>query len=265
MISLALALIVLGMADLISGGLAAMPGTTSWKRRVGIAFILTAAASYAYFLTIAEWIPAVAYFAVLWIGTGTWLIARESPRQKLQLLALVALAITMASAALIIPAFTAESPISWLSEHIARLPWNMTATFSVNELVLIMGVFLFLGPTANGIVRCCLQIIRTTPVAESEKTLKGGRFIGPLERFLIFGLALAGEPTAAALIISAKSIIRFPELQSKSRGARAAGDEDSEEASIGLPTPLIDELTEYFLLGSLLSWALALFAALPFQ
>lgn len=119
---------------------------------------------------------------------------------------------------------------------------------------MLLALVLFLGPTSNGIVRTCLQIIRTTPVAESEKTLKGGRFIGPLERLLIFGLALAGQPTAAALIISAKSIIRFPELQSKGVQDRADGNK----------TKLIDELTEYFLLGSLLSWSLALLAALPF-
>ena len=54
---------------------------------------------------------------------------------------------------------------------------------------------------------------------------------------MIFSLGLAGEPTAAALIVSAKSLLRFPELSRASE---------------------IDAVTEYFLLGSLASWGLAL-------
>lgn len=86
-------------------------------------------------------------------------------------------------------------------------------------------------------------------------------YIGPLERWLIFGLALAGQPTAAALVISAKSLIRFPELQSKG-GHRRAVDISAESNARG-PVQQIDELTEYFLIGSLLSWLIALLAALP--
>jgi hypothetical protein len=82
----------------------------------------------------------------------------------------------------------------------------------------------------------------------SEQALKGGRYIGPLERWLIFGLALAGQPTAAALVISAKSIIRFPELQSKAGRADTASfpGTDAREGQ----SQQIDALTEYFLIGS---------------
>mgnify|MGYP002652878805 CR=1 FL=1 len=43
------------------------------------------------------------------------------------------------------------------------------------------------------------------------------RLLGPLERVLILGLGLAGQVTAASLVIAAKGLIRFPELQSSSR------------------------------------------------
>lgn len=65
---------------------------------------------------------------------------------------------------------------------------------------------------------------------------------------MIFALSVAGEPTAAALIISAKSLLRFPELNSASRGSTERGDS----------VPNVDVVTEYFLLGSLTSWFLAL-------
>ena len=76
---------------------------------------------------------------------------------------------------------------------------------------------------------------------------RGGRLIGPLERYLILGLALAGEPTAASLVVAAKSILRFPELASVARR------EDRGER-----LDRVDAVTEYVLIGSLVSWAVAL-------
>jgi hypothetical protein len=68
-----------------------------------------------------------------------------------------------------------------------------------------------------------------------------------MERVLILGFVLAGEPAAAALVVSAKSLLRFPEL-------RAKADD--------LQTRSVDALTEYFLVGSLTSWLAALALAL---
>ncbi|MBF0698045.1 beta-carotene 15,15'-monooxygenase [Actinomyces bowdenii] len=65
--------------------------------------------------------------------------------------------------------------------------------------------------------------------------MRGGRWIGPLERILILLLAGAGAHEAVAAIVAAKGVIRFPEI-SKDEGGRKA---------------------EEFLVGSLASWALA--------
>ena len=67
-----------------------------------------------------------------------------------------------------------------------------------------------------------------------------------MERVLILGLGLAGQLTAAGLVIAAKGLIRFPELQSKR-------DETTTVEAVG-----IDEVTEYFLVGSFVSWLVAL-------
>jgi len=66
-----------------------------------------------------------------------------------------------------------------------------------------------------------------------------------MERTFIFALGLAGQLTAAAIIVAAKGLLRFPEIQAQ----RDASDS-------------VDELTEYFLVGSMASWLLAL-AFLP--
>ena len=70
--------------------------------------------------------------------------------------------------------------------------------------------------------------------------LKGGRLIGPLERLLVFALTLAGMYPLLAAILAAKGIVRFPEI--------------SRDSAIG-------NRAEYFLIGSLVSWVLALAAA----
>ncbi|MFT3875751.1 MAG: hypothetical protein QM708_04920 [Propioniciclava sp.] len=82
-------------------------------------------------------------------------------------------------------------------------------------------------------------------VAPASERLRGGRLLGPLERLIILGFGAAGYLEASGLIIAAKGLLRFPELQ-------AAAKSGSAEA---------DEVTEYFLVGTLTSLLLALASA----
>ncbi|WP_243232665.1 hypothetical protein [Microbacterium sp. CIAB417] len=69
---------------------------------------------------------------------------------------------------------------------------------------------------------------------------KGGRLIGPLERIIVLLLTLAMAYPILAAMLAAKGIVRFPEISKDGEtGARA----------------------EYFLVGSLVSWVIALGAA----
>lgn len=69
---------------------------------------------------------------------------------------------------------------------------------------------------------------------------KGGRLIGPLERVIVFMLTLTTAYPLLAAMLAAKGIVRFPEISKDGEtGARA----------------------EYFLVGSLVSWVIALGAA----
>ncbi len=100
------------------------------------------------------------------------------------------------------------------------------------------GALAVLQVTGNVVVRLVLLGAGSTPPAV-EGTLRGGRVLGPLERTFLFALTLGGELTAAAVVVAAKGLLRFPEIQR----SRAGG---------------VDALTEYFLIGSLTSWLLAL-------
>lgn len=72
------------------------------------------------------------------------------------------------------------------------------------------------------------------PAITNEKKLKGGRLLGPMERIFVVGLGHIGEVTAAAIVVAAKGLLRFPELQ--------AGTKDVDGPS---------DVTEYFLIGEL--------------
>ncbi len=118
---------------------------------------------------------------------------------------------------------------------------------STDRLLLLVGAFLVQLSTGNVVVRLVLAATGTTnPTYGSEPDpelrLKGGRLLGPMERVFIVGLGLAGHLTAASIVIAAKGLLRFPELQSKSEQVR------------------IHRLTEYFLVGSFVSWLVALFS-----
>jgi hypothetical protein len=121
----------------------------------------------------------------------------------------------------------------------------------VDRAMLLLGGLLVQMSTGNVIVRLVLSATGTLvpsrgPAHDSTRTLKGGRLLGPMERLVILGLGLGGHLTAAGIVVTAKGLLRFPELQSK---------RDSPDT---LDTPGIDEITEYFLVGSFVSWLIAL-------
>lgn len=80
----------------------------------------------------------------------------------------------------------------------------------------------------------------TTALRDPRGGFQGGRLIGPLERMLVLILTLASAYPVLAAMLAAKGIVRFPEISRDGEtGARA----------------------EYFLVGSLVSWVIALSAA----
>ncbi len=100
------------------------------------------------------------------------------------------------------------------------------------EVAVIIVAGLLLTQPANWVVRNVLRLARhDAPQSQN----RAGRWIGALERLLIYVLVLTGAAAAAGLVVAAKSILRFPEIS----GKPAAID------------------PEYVLIGSLASWFLA--------
>ena len=149
----------------------------------------------------------------------------------------------------------ASTPGGLLGDWLGWADLPFAGSLSVERLLIVVGFFIANLATGNVIVRLVLvsvgalrpsanagSVNQTQP---SEK-LKGGRLLGPMERVFILGLGLAGQITAASIVIAAKGLIRFPELQS-------AKDDKTSVKGDG-----IDEVTEYFLVGSFVSWLVAL-------
>lgn len=143
--------------------------------------------------------------------------------------------------------------------------WQLQTPFgetSFDLAMLVFGIFVFLLESSNRVVRAALagehawhpgevvvtQVTETDAAGDVETVVtsahsggfKGGRLIGPLERVIVFMLTLASAYSLIAAMLAAKGIVRFPEISKDGEtGARA----------------------EYFLVGSLVSWVIALAAA----
>lgn len=94
-----------------------------------------------------------------------------------------------------------------------------------------LGAAILTVPT-NWVVRGFLVAVGTGDLGDARGL---GRWIGILERLLVYAFVVAGEPAAAALVVAAKSILRYPEI---------SGEHPK------LPA-------EYVLVGSLASWLAA--------
>ena len=124
---------------------------------------------------------------------------------------------------------------------------TVAAHWPMPDAVVAVGVVVAQLATVNIVVRLLLDAVGV-PATTNEKQLKGGRVLGPMERVFIVGLGAVGDLTAAAVVVAAKGLLRFPELQRAQRG----------DARPGVPPDGPSDVTEYFLIGSFASWLLAL-------
>lgn len=102
-------------------------------------------------------------------------------------------------------------------------------------LVLALTTGMVLTTPSNHLVR---WILRRARGVRLPKEAGAGRWIGGMERLIIYVLVLMGEPAAASLVAAAKSLLRFPEITG--------------------PNSRLSP--EYVLVGSLASWLTAFMA-----
>jgi hypothetical protein len=113
---------------------------------------------------------------------------------------------------------------------------NIEFILEMNLWVLLTGILILTYPSSVIIQRIMNRWTEEIEI-ESEGSLRGaGEAIGILERLLIFTAIVGGYPQAVGFLLAAKSVFRFGDLtRSKDR-----------------------KLTEYILVGTLLSFLLAI-------
>nr|WP_306254361.1 hypothetical protein [Ornithinimicrobium cryptoxanthini] len=226
----------------------------------------------------------LALLVVAGLTTASWVILTERAERtdRGQGLALSALA---GGAGLVVLLSGWSTPVAGA---VARwLDWtaiDRLDSLDPTRLLLLAGLFLTQLSTGNLVVRLVLAhtgALNPHGGPQASDRLRGGRLLGPMERVFILGLGLAGQVTAASIVIAAKGLIRWPELQKATRDserlerdterrerASERRERDTERRdgagptgdSIPRPVASIDQVTEYFLIGSFVSWLLALSA-----
>lgn len=246
----AILLILIGSADLARSGIVSFAGRVAAVTLGWVAVVLVAVAGLGIPLW---WIAIPVILAGAWLATTTSSIDRRTTPGILPaigvLVALLAF-LLWDRTALGVNGFVVDWHDGAASAVISALP--------LAAMAVALGVVLFAVESSNLIVRAALRpataatrpvIVpaartpwwgRTAAPALAVVDLRGGRLIGPVERVLIIALTLAGAWPIVAGLIAAKGIVRFPEISNDGAGGSKA---------------------EYFLVGSLVSWAIAVAGA----
>jgi hypothetical protein len=232
-----LTLFLIGSADLARSGRGRIASFIAIAV-VWIAAVVVATAG----LGIPFWGPVICLvIAGLWLVSTTSL---EHRGHRASLLPVVGLGVVV----LAFLAFdrSALSLSGFLVDWHADAALDAVRAVPLPTLLLGVSVALFLVASGNIVVRAALHprvgIRRHTDTGSAEQhlttvDLRGGRLIGPVERLLIAALTLSGSFAIVAALVAAKGIVRFPEISRDSAGGSKA---------------------EYFLVGSLVSWAVAI-------
>ncbi|MGW2091112.1 hypothetical protein [Promicromonospora sukumoe] len=223
-------------------------------------------------LTLAALLAAGGTAAPTSIGIGITLAALVAVWTLFDVIASLAGKVVARSAAFL--AITAGIAIALLFADNGATMWpawvpGPLSEFPPARVILIGGIALGQVTTANVLVRLILDAVNV-PTKEGSDRLRSGRVLGPMERLFIVGLGLAGNLTAAAVVVGAKGLLRFPELAASESSSRAASPIIIQTASGGDPSRVIEPVktapahqgpnpvTEYFLIGSFASWLIAL-------
>lgn len=115
--------------------------------------------------------------------------------------------------------------------------------FNTTFWILVTGIFFLTSPTSMTI-KNVISVWTPENTTENDTSLQNaGNYIGILERLLVFGFIITHHFEAIGFLLAAKSIFRFGDL-------KEATDR---------------KLTEYVLIGTLLSFGIALFTGFLIQ
>lgn len=107
---------------------------------------------------------------------------------------------------------------------------------AVRKIILVGGAYLTASIGAGSLISMAMEHWKLDPEVQEESLKNAGKYIGWLERSLILTLLLFDQWSAIGFLATAKSVFRFGDLsRSKDR-----------------------KLTEYILIGTLLSYSIAI-------
>lgn len=210
-----------------------------------------------------------ALLVVVAVSSGLWLWVRSAAtwsarRGTTGAVAAAGVFLAMVATAGLWPAPPGGLVAAWQD----GLPFERLAAADTDRLLAAGAVAVALTATGNALVRLGLTGLDPASMG-GEQRVKGGRLIGPVERLFIFGFVLTGQATAAALVISAKTLLRFPQLRWDRPVAprdRPPADQDQPAAD---QSPRDEQarrdeeaVAEYLVCGSLLSWSVAVVGVL---
>lgn len=246
----AILLILIGSADLARAGISSSLGRVLAVAGMWLAVVLLAA----FGLGIDGWWIAIpVLLGSAWLATTTTSIDRRMAPGILP-----AVGVVIALLAFLVWDRTSIDMSGFIVDWHIGVVSAVISSLSLPAIAAVLGVVLFSIESANLIVRAALRPAtaasrpvlvpvsgsrwwrRTAAPAPTVADLRGGRLIGPVERVLIITLTLAGALPIVAGLIAAKGIVRFPEISNDGAGGSKA---------------------EYFLVGSLVSWAIAVAGA----
>jgi len=140
--------------------------------------------------------------------------------------------------------FVAIAAVWLTSDGLGQMTTVLRSTLSSSRLYLFLCVYIAVvfggGYFVQKITSYFMQKIDDAVVESKPGLPAAGKYIGWLERSLIVTFLITGNPQGIGLLIAAKALARYPEIKEDKRG----------------------HFAEYFLIGTLTSVSLALFAGL---
>ncbi|WP_427383284.1 hypothetical protein [Janibacter sp. G56] len=198
---LSVLLLSVALADLARTGRMTRPAATGVAALVGVAAVAILGA-----LTDLATAGDITLLVVAAVTTVAWVVlsGRALRAFGADLAALAALGVGILALLLLWSGHA--SPVRGPFAH--WLGWTGLAPgLDPGRALLLMALVALQLSTGNVIVRLVLGAvgaIRPSGEPQASDSLKGGRLLGPMERILILGLGLAGQVTAAGIVIAAK-------------------------------------------------------------
>lgn len=90
---------------------------------------------------------------------------------------------------------------------------NPVVAVVLKAVVIVVAGVIAVFPGSPVVTAVLTRAGATAPAATKDDHLRGGRWIGRLERLAVFASLLSGFPEGVAVVLAVKSLARYPELR----------------------------------------------------